>query len=137
MLAKKQILFNPDLTSIYTKTQVDNIITLTNFYKKTSVDLSLNAKQKNKPTSNCEHVISRNWLKYYLCFLCSTMRSPTSQSTICGPEDVASPYSAVPSLDYAVDQTGRLGLRRRSDSLTRANPAYSTVDAVDGLHVKH
>ena len=58
-----------------------------------------------------------------------TILSPTSQSTVCGPEDVASRYSAVPPLGYAVDRTGRLGLRRRPDSLTRANPAYATTNA--------
>jgi hypothetical protein len=74
-----------------------------------------------------------------MCELRFTILSPTSQSTVCGPEDVASRYPAVPPLDCAVDRTGRLGLGRRSDSLTRANPAYTTTimhrqataDAVD------
>ena len=64
-----------------------------------------------------------------VCELRFTILSPTSQSTVCGPEDVASRYSAVPPLGYAVDRTGRLGLRRRPDSLTRANPAYATTNA--------
>jgi len=75
-----------------------------------------------------------------VCELCFTILSPTSQSTICGPEDVASSYSVVPLLDYAsysvvplldyaVDRTGQLGLRRRSDSLTWANTAYATTNA--------
>ena len=44
-LANKPTTFNPDLTNIYTKSQVDNITTLANFYNKTSTDTLLSAKQ--------------------------------------------------------------------------------------------
>jgi hypothetical protein len=65
----------------------------------------------------------------HMCEVCFTILSPTSQSTVCGPEDAASRYSAVPPLGYAVDRTGRLGLGRRPDSLTRADSAYATTNA--------
>jgi hypothetical protein len=41
----KPTTFNPDLTNIYTKSQVDGIATLTNFYNKTSIDSSLSGKE--------------------------------------------------------------------------------------------
>ena len=44
-LGNKPSTFTPDTTNIYTKTQVDNISTLTNFYNKTSTDSLLSAKQ--------------------------------------------------------------------------------------------
>jgi hypothetical protein len=37
--------FNPDLTNVYTKTEVNNISTLTNFYNKTSTDTLLAGKE--------------------------------------------------------------------------------------------
>ena len=37
--------FNPDLTNIYTKTEVNNISTLTNFYNKTTTDTKLAGKE--------------------------------------------------------------------------------------------
>jgi hypothetical protein len=69
------------------------------------------------------------WWWYSLCAVCElrftslSPSCPTSHCNICGPEDAASRYSAVPLLDYAVDRTGRLGQRRRLDSLSRANSA--------------
>ena len=44
-LANKPTTFNPDLTNVYTKSQVDNISALTNFYTKSSTDTLLSAKQ--------------------------------------------------------------------------------------------
>jgi hypothetical protein len=37
--------FNPDLTNVYTKTEVNNINTLTNYYNKTTLDTTLAGKE--------------------------------------------------------------------------------------------
>ena len=70
-----------------------------------------------------------------VCELCFTSLCRSSRSTIHGPDDVGSSYSAVLPVVWPGQLGGRLGLRRRPDRPTRTTlllrRRHATADDVD------
>jgi hypothetical protein len=68
--------FNPDLTNIYTKTEVNNINTLTNYYNKTTLDTTLAGKEAvltfSSPLAKTANTISINLSSYLTSATAST-----------------------------------------------------------------